>query len=275
MCQAFQTQFQTPGHWGSHLPLPQSNTEAAKQARCVAVMAVIARLFTDIIFQPTHLISSQGEMKQLLVRQARSHPSKEASFRASLLALLPDEQEMASSVVINTACTQIMAAVSGLLSHDGRARFRKVLQDIAEDASDVWREVCSLEECVELSFELSHYTDWNWRHLSFQSGLLQMPELHPYPAVGVDEALFVVFPRAFSISDPQEDYPETHGALLMASQTVKAREEVECLRSNRGHGRIMSFLDRPTRPRRLSARQNSTGDGPSDTPFLHASSGTS
>lgn len=238
-------------------------------------MAIVARSFTDIIFQPTYHVPPQAEMKRLLAKQARSHALKEASFRAALQALLPGEQGSASSAAIATACTVILDAVSMLLPDEHRAAFVEGLQEIAEEAHDIWWEICSLEECVELRFELSHYKNWEWRHLTFQAGLPQMPELNPHPEAATDAPLFVIFPRAFIISDSQGDFPETHGTLLMGSQTAAAREEEESIRANRPQGRILSILERPKRSRRLSARNESGAGRPPNVPFLQAIPGES
>jgi hypothetical protein len=223
--ETFRARLERLGIRSGQLPLLSSNSQAAKHMRCVAILASVARIFADYLFQPTYLLPANSGMRDLLARQAKEHGAKESNLRASLQALLPGEQELASSKAIGTACDAIIALVSEFLPHTDEASFRTQLRDIAEEACETWQEICRSTDAARTSFEVTHYDNWNWDQLTFQSGQAVTSDLGQLSAEEEQDAVvFAVFPRLYVSFEGDED-PETHGVVFMRSQTDLAREE--------------------------------------------------
>ncbi|KAK6421852.1 hypothetical protein LTR95_016760 [Oleoguttula sp. CCFEE 5521] len=235
------------------LPVPQSNTIAAKQMRCIVILASLARAFAEYLFHPTHLLRRDSGIRDMLVRQAQADSAKEFAVRASLQALLPSEQEGILSERINELCDDFMALVGGLLAPSEQPNFRDLLKDLAENASEAWRELCCFTEAVEPRFDVIHYDDWSWDELVCDTNrpIIRRQGVDARP--DRDEAMFAISPRLYTYYG-NEGSPETHGVLFMSSQAQSAEEEVERLpsipqqdRGNNNHNRIR-------RPERTTAQ---------------------
>lgn len=244
------------GLQSERLPLLPSNTRAAKHMRCVAILASVARVFANHLFQPTYLLPANSGMRDLLARQAKDHSAKESNLRASLQLLLPEEQESASSQAIEATCDVIITLVSGFLSPAEETGFCTQLRDIAEEACDAWRVICCSTDAVRTSFGITHYNNWNWDQLTIQSDQPVTSDLGQLSVVDQDAAIFAIFPRLYASFEGDED-PETHGVLFMKSQTNLAREEGK-LASNPRLARNDSTRNELPKRRRPSNAANST-----------------
>jgi len=143
------------------LPIPQSNTNAAKQMRCVAIMANIARAIDTYILQPTDFLPSNGGLRGLLARQAQDESRQEAALRAMFQALLLTQQDTTTTSRIAEACNNVMHDVGGLLPREVVATFKGELIDIVENTRDIWRQVRRSRDAVEPSFVRTQYSDWH------------------------------------------------------------------------------------------------------------------
>ncbi|KAM0714628.1 hypothetical protein Q7P37_009924 [Cladosporium fusiforme] len=81
------------GRWNKDLPLPESNSQAAKEMRSVAVLASVTRIIVRQLFRPTYLLAANSGLEDVLIRQVKDHSAKESNLKAAFLALLPQEQE--------------------------------------------------------------------------------------------------------------------------------------------------------------------------------------
>ncbi|KAK3045799.1 hypothetical protein LTR09_012659 [Extremus antarcticus] len=252
------------------LPIPQSNTNAAKQMRCVAIMANIARAIDTYILQPTDFLPSNGGLRGLLVRQAQDEIRKEAAFRAMIQALLPTQQDTAATSRIAEACDNVMHDIGGLLPREAVATFKGELTDIVENTHDIWRQVRQSKDAVEPSFVLTHYSDWYWHQLQFEGDKAIGLDSAPSTNTGMDEPLFAVFPQ-FNLLDEEGQGPVTHGLLLTRSLVKEARRELDPQPSSPRVGRSNSILARLQRPRGVSLETYS-GHGPEAKSFLEQQS---
>ncbi|KAM0721325.1 hypothetical protein Q7P37_003029 [Cladosporium fusiforme] len=81
------------GRWNKDLPLPESNSQAAKEMRSVAVLASVTRIIVRQLFRPTYLLAANSGLEDVLIRQVKDHSAKESNLKAAFLTLLPQEQE--------------------------------------------------------------------------------------------------------------------------------------------------------------------------------------
>src|SRR5258708_4230115 len=76
------------------VPLPQSNSDAAKQMRFAVFLAILARELDEHIFQPSYLSTEDNSIREVLVGLAMTEPKRESFCRALLLSLDPEGQAM-------------------------------------------------------------------------------------------------------------------------------------------------------------------------------------
>ena len=231
-------------------PIPQSNSDAAKQMRCALIMASLARAIDAHIFQPTYFLSADSGIRNLLTRQAQDESRKESAVRALIQAMLPKEQDTVATSRVAQACGDVMQDVGGLLPSEAERTFKERVTDIAEEARDIWREIQRSKYAVEPNFVLRHYYDWSWQQVRFDGNNAVFVD-GSQSTNGMDEPLFTIFPR-FYISDEEGQEPVTHGVLFMRSQTLEARRELEQEPPSPRAGRSNSILTRLQRPRKVS-----------------------
>jgi hypothetical protein len=208
-----------------------------------------------------------GSVRDLLIRQAQDDSRKESAFRALMQALLPKEQDTVATSRVLQACDETMLDIGGFLSPEAAAKFKDSLEDIIEDARDIWREIRLSMYAVQPSFTLRHYQDWSWREFRFQEGQPVVEDGTQAGNFGKDDPIFAIFPRLYMFDEEGQD-PVTHGIVFMRSQTLAAREEMQQHPSSPGLGRSNSTLPRrPKKGRKPSTEAQSTNEAGSK-PFL-------
>jgi hypothetical protein len=203
------------------IPLPRSNSPAAKRMRIAAMLAILARWINLAIFQPAYILDEDEEIRILLVRLAAANSKKESFCRGLLLSIDPEEQTKNASKRVERVIKEVAWYIRDSLSVVQYESFRSGLELVVQRACDIWRIVQCAREKYELYFELNHYTDIEWQPLKFEGG-----EQNLTRASDVDEQLLVIFPRIYIIEDDEPD-PITNGVVLMKSQSTAAAEEEE------------------------------------------------
>lgn len=255
------SRLENSSNWSHALPMPRSNSNAAKQMRCVVILGSLARAVVEHVFQPTYLLPGSSGIRSLLTCQAQEDSRKEAAFRAMTQALLPTKQDTAASDAVARACDEVIGFIRGLIP-DEEAGFKKRLQALVEEACAGWGEIRRSEFAIEPSFDLRDHANWGWDQLRFEAGQLVISEWEERAGAGQDEILFAVFPRLY-LSDQSGRAPETHGVGFMKSQSIAANEE-----ANPGLERNDSTRSGRLRLRRVSAGARSSHGGPGARPFL-------
>ena len=223
--------------WEHTLPIPQSNSTAAKQMRSVVILASIARAIDMHVFQPTYFLPTNAGIRDLLTRQAQEDSRKESAFRAMMQAVLPKEQDTVATSRVLQVCDETMLNIGGFLSLRAAAKFKDSLEDIIEDARDIWQETRLSTYAVQPSFALQQYENWSWRGFRFQEVQPLVEDGMQATSFAKDDPVCVIFPRLYMFDEDGED-PVTHGTVLMRSQTLAAREEMQQHPSSPGLGRV-------------------------------------
>ena len=100
------------------IPLPSTNTSAAKHMRIATILAILARSIDNHIFQPTYLLEEDSGIRELLLREAVSCSKRESFCRALLGKMLPDEQADAARERAKRVAADVMLEVQDLLPPD-------------------------------------------------------------------------------------------------------------------------------------------------------------
>jgi hypothetical protein len=200
----------------SPIPLPRSNSPAAKRMRIAAMLAILARCIDTHIFLPTYILDEDEEIRPLLVHLAVTDSKKESFCRALLLSIDPEEQTKRASERVERVIREILQHVLPIGQYES---FKSGLELLVKQACDFWRIVQHATEKYEPHFDLGHYADVKWQPLRFDDG-----EKSPTKAPDADEELLVIFPRIYLIEDDEPE-PATDGVVLMKSQSAAAAEE--------------------------------------------------
>jgi hypothetical protein len=147
------------------LPIVPSNSKSAKQMRIASITAIIARQFDAYLLQPTYLLDSENQLRDLLIEQALDECRKESAVRGLVQALLPKRQDSAGSTRVTQVCEQIMRTIQDLLPKNLQLSFQEQLEELAEEARDRWSVVLRSQTVIFPSFDLDD--DQDWRGTSF------------------------------------------------------------------------------------------------------------
>jgi predicted nucleic acid-binding Zn-ribbon protein len=150
-----------------HIPLPQSNSPAAKQMRVAAVLAVLSRSLHRYIFRPVYLADdSSGDdcIVGLLRAIARDSPTREEHARATLLAMLPDKQKAAAAKRVSAVVREVSWSVQHLLSALQYEDFCTGLETACKLACVQWLRIQMARMKIEPYFG-PPYDNWDWQVL--------------------------------------------------------------------------------------------------------------
>ncbi|KAI7158568.1 hypothetical protein KC349_g4757 [Hortaea werneckii] len=237
---AFWATYEQKSGLSDALPLPQSNSEAAVQMRCVAILAYLARIFVRELLQPNYLLPNESNIRELLTRQAYENPSKATAFRASLQALLPAAQEEALDERTEIACNIVATLTNGILPDREEMRYRSQLKSLAEEASQVWRAICCFTDTIEPRFDTRRHENWTDGEIVFEGKQFHIRDQVRINTEIADEPIVAVFPRLYAIFKGFHQL-ETSGVFLMRNQAKASQDELEKVpltaRVGRGHSK--------------------------------------
>lgn len=139
----------------SQIPLPCSNTSAAKQMRLAFILAVLAREIDKYIFQPTFIAPADEDnrLRRVLKNEAAINSEKESFCRSVLLSMGQDTQTMACSENVQIVVRNVLAYVDALLSEEQRYTFHKSLNNVVQKASEIWKPIQCSRRRYEPDFE--------------------------------------------------------------------------------------------------------------------------
>ncbi|KAK3988220.1 hypothetical protein QBC44DRAFT_329717 [Cladorrhinum sp. PSN332] len=178
------------------IPLPQSNTPAAKGMRISAVLAVLSRAMHRHIFRPVYLFDDDDENIVKFLRLLEDEdPTREAHMRATLLAMMPERQEEQGARRIKTVVREVSWLVQHLLSALQYEAFCTGLEAACKLACEQWMQIQVAQMKIEPYFG-PPYDDYDWQVLDLPEfadavdinhGIHQAPEdLEEAPAVPDD-----------------------------------------------------------------------------------------
>ncbi|RDL40630.1 uncharacterized protein BP5553_00609 [Venustampulla echinocandica] len=210
-------------HLERKIPIPQSNSPAAKQMRIAAMLAILARNIDQYVFQPTYLSDELDGTRKLLVRLAMADSKKESFCRSVLMSMAPKDQERNASKSLDDVVQVVSSCVRHLLADAQYERFRSDLKQVVRRAFQAWELIRHATEKLEPLFVLRHFEDIEWQTLRFAGPGTSSTD---QTSAADDEALLVIFPRIYVIEDDEPD-PITPGVVLRKSQAAAAAEEIE------------------------------------------------
>ncbi|KAF3481434.1 uncharacterized protein GIQ15_04193 [Arthroderma uncinatum] len=185
------------------VPLPYSNSKAAKDMRLILVLAVLAREIDRQIFQPTYILPEDNQLREILVDLAATDREKELFCRCLLLSVDPEAQAKACRSRIQAVVTNTSPCCFKLLSESKYEEFRRCIEKIAHRAADVWHPIQRAKCKYEPDFEPTESGDTEWKPFVFPGAPDNgsAPEESRSSDGAQAEELLTVFPCISAIED--------------------------------------------------------------------------
>ncbi|ORY18328.1 hypothetical protein BCR34DRAFT_610336 [Clohesyomyces aquaticus] len=250
------------------IPLPQSNSEAAKEMRIAMVVGILARLVDRYIFQPTYILDDESGFRELLRRQVAVDDKKEAFTRGMFLSMFPEEQECWAKNGRDRVIEDLIKdVVVHFLAPGDIGSFREELENVVVQAQECWRTVQYCNRRLEPSFRYTHDTNFGWQTFEFQIANPREGNqpVSPVAADDPEDELFVIFPRVYIVKCKQ---PITPGAVLRKAQFRAAALEARENASQAPFTEPASTRHRPRRSRDMSGSSEGAQGGTSARRFL-------
>ncbi|KAI9771732.1 MAG: hypothetical protein M1839_002742 [Geoglossum umbratile] len=223
------------------LPIPTTNTPAAKLCRQAAALHIISAHITTKIFKPCYLHETPGadEAIKEVLRQQSLDETKLRITRAFLLMYPAEIVNKAILRTINTTVSDVVKILSPILG-DQTDEFRADLNELLREAVSLWRKAQYSREMVEARTEKEDYRDWKW--------LRRFGEFDDTPKPPTNFGRLNLFPYVY-FRGKSHDIPIYEGIVLWSDQKAVTESEEECRKSmlaesqGRGHDNGMVSED--------------------------------
>ncbi|KAH7182017.1 hypothetical protein DER46DRAFT_70451 [Fusarium sp. MPI-SDFR-AT-0072] len=262
------------------IPLPASNSPAAKQMRVAAGLRIYSMALADHVFRSTYL-TQNSDFEDVLRDLETEDPLHEAFTRAVLLKIQPARQARNREARAKMVADQVSDAIADLVPSSQKETLKARLYQVSWEACNGWLVIQQLLEPVRPVFSLHMPGDWvplpssvpqrNSKagssgvareplatRVENQGQQTQRPSAESQP-IEIDDIMQVVWPAFYVPSSQQEDdvgdqVPEFvhRGHVITRSQGREA--EIEMSRRNaRKNARQNSGSSPTQRKRRDSA----------------------
>lgn len=133
------------------IPLPHTNSAAAKRMRVAAVLRLLAKAASFHICQPIHLPHRGTTVADLLDTIDQLDPQRARHVRGILLNIEPGKQEDFGKKRATTSCQDVYNSVSFML--DDRKAFGRALLEWFDKVCNTWRSLQQFEVRYQALFE--------------------------------------------------------------------------------------------------------------------------
>jgi hypothetical protein len=146
------------------IPLPLSNSTAAKQMRTAAFLGILTDEIRHHILQPTYLLGGQINLNGWLDNLLDADDFNRESYARSVLLRLSEKFSEDIDIVIanriNTVVNNVSVCVPHLIpkkpkdSKDAKGDFESKLRDFCTQACEHWKYIQTLDGRIDLDFDV-------------------------------------------------------------------------------------------------------------------------
>ncbi|PHH64225.1 hypothetical protein CDD81_4839 [Ophiocordyceps australis] len=203
------------------IPIPSSNSPAAKRMRAAAALIMYSRALAKYIWRPTY-ITRETDLDKTLASLEAQDPLHEAYARAVLLKISPERQAVCRQSCIKYVVADFMDVMGCLVPEEHRDSFQPGLKQLSEKISDGWFAVQKLQEKVKPSFHFNYLEEWQPLPQTPSS-----PDQLASSAPGDESSARVVWPT-FLYTNPDHETEELlhHGYTITYAQIGDAEKEL-------------------------------------------------
>lgn len=133
------------------IPLPPTNSDAAKRMRVAAVLRLVAEAASSHICQPIHIPHRGNTVADLLDNIEQLDPERARHLRSVLLSIQPGKQDEYGKKLATTAFKSVYGAVNFML--DDSKAFGRALLEWFDKVSHAWRSFQQFEVRYQTLFE--------------------------------------------------------------------------------------------------------------------------
>ncbi|KAJ5732967.1 hypothetical protein N7533_013414 [Penicillium manginii] len=239
------------------VPLPLSNSTAAKGMRLAIILSVLSREIDKNIFQPNYLIPDERlDFKKILSHLATTEKEKESFCRSMLLSINLESQQRSLQKRVQSVIQNVSFYITGLLSEYQTRNFLERIRSICQKAIDVWLPIQRAQAKYESDFVPREWDDEEWCLFEFpgDNDKLKQSEIDTKAS---DDVLLTIFPR-ISLVVGNTRHPLTTVIQLRKSQNLclSAVGELNPPSTSPTTGQVSS-----SRGRRKSIVPNGNGNG--------------
>ncbi|PNH49166.1 hypothetical protein VD0003_g7963 [Verticillium dahliae] len=214
------------------IPLPPTNTPAAKRMRVFAALVVLADALVKHIFRPTYFLHQGEELDRALEELGKSHSGHGAFIRAVLLKATASGKHDPASSRSALVVREVAAAVQHWIPADRSDQFHEAMRCLTDLLRETWQIVQRTRQRVDPSLSLE--VPEEWRRLPSitvqEDGRTQprpsVASSQPSVPLGAsDDVIGTVWP-AF-LARVEDDFDLVHPGYALTREDVKdASEEV-------------------------------------------------
>jgi hypothetical protein len=240
----------------NHIPLPQSNSNIAKQMRVAVVLSALARLVVKFLFQPTYVLDECSGLRPLLRHQAAVNPRKEMFTRGVILSMRHEDQKELDLGIIESIMEDLekIARVDILFAtEDDFTAFAEALEELLLQFQAQWKRIQrgtqKLEPSLDGNPSPANYP-WYIVDLPVAADGKKRTSSPPTTTDAQDDTIIV--PQVVIIRPEGDPEPVTRGWVLQKAHIHAADEERTKIRKTlRTNSFVEETQDRPrNRPRR-------------------------
>ncbi|KAL4896016.1 hypothetical protein BDV59DRAFT_210712 [Aspergillus ambiguus] len=218
------------------IPIPRSNSPAAKCTRLALALAVLSREIDKYIFQPTYVLREDCQIRESLGNLAAVDSEKEAFCRSILFSLDSESQSKSCERRIRQIVQNVSAYFSPLLSDEQNDQLCRSLENVVHKAVDIWNPIQHARKKYESDFEQPENDEW---------AAFEFPNMDSLENLSSSEAqqhnFLIIFPRMSSIHGNEKIlYTPIWQLSSMHPQWVAAEREMRQEQSSSKQERVTS-----------------------------------
>lgn len=145
---------------GAKIPLPLSNSIAAKQMRLAIGLAVLAKALQRYIFQPLYISKERDALTELMDGVAEDWPDLDAHARGVILNVCPETQNENGQARAEASAMAVFNVLASVISQDERGTFEADLRSLCSLALSRWLPLQRMTERVKVEAEYTEPDEW-------------------------------------------------------------------------------------------------------------------
>jgi hypothetical protein len=211
----------------NYIPLPQNNSNIAKQMRVAVVLGILASLVGEFLFQPTYVLDERSGLQELLRRQAAINPWKEMYTRGILLSMPHDDQEDIDMGMIESIMENLDEIADVFFTpKDDFVTFAKELGELLLEFQKQWKRVQLGREKLEPSLHrIPSLTNYPWYVVDLPAATNAKKRTSSPPTTNNAQDGIIIIPQVVHIRTEGDPAPVTHGWVLQSAHIHAADEE--------------------------------------------------
>ncbi|KAJ5761768.1 uncharacterized protein N7511_005150 [Penicillium nucicola] len=206
-----------------HVPLPRSNSLAAKGMRLALILTILAKGIDKYIFQPNYLLPENAPLRNIMNRLSGTDGDKEFFCRSMLLSIDQQSQQESLQSRILAVIDEVSSYAHKLLLDAQYTEFRQSVANVAQRAIEVWLPIQRAQQKFEPDFDPLSWGDNEWVMFNLPGEDTEKDTT----AHGVaSDTLLTVFPRISQVKD-QRRHPLTFVTQITRSHPLYIQAERE------------------------------------------------